>query len=151
MEVSVVGKSVQSFDTSLKDLTPASTIRASDVCAIRPATLQGRNDEFESPVYSTMLSHLNVSELLAKSCEGAPKYRTICWHKLTKKFHSRVSFRRKIYDLGYYTVAADAALAHDKAILALNLEAVLPKNFATVEDYQRARQTEIEQRVISKI
>jgi hypothetical protein len=51
-----------------------------------------------------------------------------------------------VYNLGYYTVAADGALAHDKAVVSLNLEAVLPKNFARINDYIMARQAEIEQR-----
>jgi type IV pilus biogenesis protein CpaD/CtpE len=91
-----------------------------------------------------------IDEKVAQKCgtehQGTYKYHGLNWHKHAQKFQARVRHQGYAYSVGYYTVAADAALAYDKAVAALNLDAVLQKNFATFKDYQRARELEIEQR-----
>lgn len=70
----------------------------------------------------------------------------IFWNKQKKKFDTHLRFRGRLYYLGSYNVAADGALAYDKAVVALNLNALLKKNFPTFNDYETARQREIETR-----
>jgi hypothetical protein len=74
------------------------------------------------------------------------KFLELGWHKNVKKFKVRVCVRGCVHWVGQFSVEADGALAYDKAVPALNLDAILNTNFATFDEYEKARQTEMESR-----
>ena len=52
-----------------------------------------------------------------------------------------------MYLLGDNSIEADAALAYNKALMALNMDHTRHKNFSSFKDYQEARRIEIESRI----
>ena len=43
------------------------------------------------------------------------KYKGVCWHKMTRKWHASISFNNKIIYLGIFKNEIDAAKAYDEA------------------------------------
>lgn len=101
-----------------------------------------------------------MDEIVAKKCSNASirvntkmkeplitsKFLGLGRHKNAKKFEVRVRVRGCVHWVGQFSVEADGALAYDKAVTALNLDAILRKNFATFDEYEKARRTEMESR-----
>lgn len=71
------------------------------------------------------------------------KYIGVGWHKNCRKFEARVNFQSVKYYVGTYTLEVDSALAYDKAVSALKLDALLPKNFNSFTEYKKARDKSI--------
>jgi hypothetical protein len=100
----------------------------------------------------------HIECMVAKKCQGfennmyytdvrdknkCKKFVGTNWHKSTNKFEAKLQVGSTKYYLGLYNLEADAALAYDKAVEALQLEISKQKNFTDSSDYERARDTEL--------